>query len=453
MAFEATDPSPRSYPKSVAFVRRAGPILVAAGVDTFVEIEDWLLEEASADRHMIDLLVKLIGRMMAAGSSVDRLTLHIGTLHPQLVGFAWVWNVDDGFCDEVRVADAAIDSDSYRLNPLQRIVETGETIRRTPTEPSTQAEFPIMIELAAAGMTDYVAIPLSGLDTRNVITIATKAVGGFAGAEIDCLRRLFQLFALHVQRHSELKISENALGAYLGHGAAAKVLKGAIKRGAGDSIRAVIWVSDLRNFTKMSDVLAPADMLVLLNAYFEAMATAVAVHGGETLKFIGDGMLAVFPVTVGAAEASHAAVSAAKEAIANLYTSNREMQVTSDTEGGLSLRAGIVLHEGEVFFGNVGAPDRLDFTVIGAAVNEACRVEALTKTIGRDLLMTEAVARHLGPDVEYLGEHQLRGVSARMSVYGLAESTSVASIFLGPDRSPEKEYVNEGGCAALQDQE
>lgn len=421
MAGNTPDPSPRSYPSSVSFVRRAGPIAVAAGsMDTFAEIEIWLLEEASAVRHMINLLVKLIRRMKAAGSSVDRLTLHIGTLHPQLVGFAWVWNVDDGFCDEVRVADAAIDSDAYRLNPLQRIVETGETIRRAPNESSAQAEFPIMIELASAGMTDYVAIPLSGLDTRNVITIATKAAGGFAEAEIDSLTRLFKLFALHVQRHSELKISENALGAYLGYGAAAKVLEGAIKRGAGDSIRAVIWVSDLRNFTRMSDVLAPADMLVLLNAYFEAMASAVAAHGGETLKFIGDGMLAVFPVTVGVAEASRAAVSAAKEAIASLEASNRTIRVVSDAGGRPALRAGIVLHEGEVFFGNVGAPDRLDFTVIGAAVNEACRVEALTKTIGRDLLMTEAVARHVPHDVEHLGEHQLRGVSARMSVYGLA---------------------------------
>jgi adenylate cyclase len=234
------------------------------------------------------------------------------------------------------------------------------------------------------------------------------------------LRRLFQLFALHVQRHSELKISENALGAYLGYGAAAKVLEGAIKRGAGDSIRAVIWVSDLRNFTKMSDALAPADTLLLLNAYFETMVSAVAVHGGEILKFIGDGMLAVFPVTVGVAEASRAAVSAAREAIARLEVSNRTIRVASDAEGRHLLRAGIVLHEGEVFFGNIGAPDRLDFTVIGAAVNEACRVEALTKTIGRDLLMTEAVARHLSHDVEHLGEHQLRGVSARMSVYGLA---------------------------------
>ncbi|MEH2539265.1 MULTISPECIES: hypothetical protein [unclassified Bradyrhizobium] len=233
MTGSTPDPSPRSYPSSVSFVRRAGPLAVSSGsMDTFAEIETWLLEEASAERQMIDLLVKLIRRMKAAGSSVDRLTLHIGTLHPQLVGFAWVWNADDGLCDEVRVADAVIDSDAYKLNPLQRIVETGETIRRAPKESWAQAEFPIMFELAAAGMTDYVAIPLSGLDTRNVVTIATKAAGGFAEAEIDSLTRLFKLFALHVQRHSELKISENALGAYLGYGAATKVLEGAIKRGA-----------------------------------------------------------------------------------------------------------------------------------------------------------------------------------------------------------------------------
>lgn len=415
------DPSPRSYPHSVSLVRRAGPIEIAAKHNaTFSAIKHWLLEDASAEREMIELLVKLIAKMKAAGSSVDRLTLHIGTLHPQLVGFAWIWNAEDGFCDEVRVADAAIVSDAYTLNPLQRIVETGDTIRRAPQTPSAQAEFPIMCELASAGMTDYVAIPLSGLDTRNVITIATTAVDGFSDAEIGCLNALFKLFALHVQRHSELRISENALAAYLGSGAAAKVLEGAIKRGAGDSIRAVIWVFDLRDFTTMSDTLAPADMLVLLNAYFETMASAVAAHGGEVLKFIGDGMLAVFPVTSGIEHASHSAVLAAKDAMTRLAIFNKKGTGFSSLEIRPELRAGIVLHEGEVFFGNIGAPDRLDFTVIGAAVNEACRVEALTKTIGRELLMTEAVAQHLSQDVEHLGEHQLRGVSVLVSVYDLS---------------------------------
>jgi adenylate cyclase len=422
MQSKPPDPSPRSYPQSVYFVRRAGPIeFDSERADTFADIEDWLLENASAEREMIDLIVKLIARMKAAGSSVDRLTLHIGTLHPQLVGFAWIWNDDDGFCDEVRVADATMVSDAYKLNPLQRIVETGETIRRAPQTSTAQAEFPIMAELASAGFSDYVAIPLSGLDTRNVITIATTATGGFCDEEIESLVRLFKLFALHVQRHSELKISENALGAYLGSGAAAKVLEGAIKRGAGDSIRAVIWVSDLRNFTSMSDTLAPAEMLVLLNAYFEAMVSAVSTHGGEILKFIGDGMLAVFPVTDGIDRASRLAVLAAKDAMAHLASFNAQAPSSCFEKDRPVLEAGIVLHEGEVFFGNIGAPDRLDFTVIGAAVNEACRVEALTKTIGRELLITEAVAQHLSQEVEHLGEHHLRGVSARVSVYGLSE--------------------------------
>ena len=422
MKNKAPDSAPRSYPQSVLFVRRAGPIeLVLERSDTFADIENWLLEDASAEREMIVLLVNLITRIKAAGSSVDRLTLHIGTLHPQLVGFAWIWNSDDGFCDEVRVGDATIDSDAYKLNPLQRIVETGETIRRLPQTPSAQAEFPIIRELASAGMTDYAAIPLTGLDKRNVITIATTALGGFAEEEIASLTRLFKLFALHVQRHSELKVSENALCAYLGSGAAAKVLKGAIKRGAGESIRAVIWVSDLRNFTSMSDTLAPADVLVLLNVYFETMASAVAAHGGEILKFIGDGMLAVFPVTEGIGRASRLAVMAAKEAIERLATFNEQYPSMPFAKAFPTLQAGIVLHEGEVFLGNIGAPDRLDFTVIGPAVNEACRVEVLTKTIGRELLMTEAVAQHLCQKVEHLGEHQLRGVSARVSVYGLSE--------------------------------
>ncbi len=328
MTSPTCDPSPRSYPPSVSFVRRADPIVAPENVETFADIETWLLEEASSEREMINLLIKLIGRMKAAGSSVNRLTLHIGTLHPQLVGFAWVWNSDDGFCDEVRVADATIASDAYKLNPLQRIVETGETIRRAPNTSSAQTEFPIMVELASAGFTDYVAIPLSGLDTRNVITVATKAVSGFTKVEIASLVGLFKLFALHVQRHSELRISENALVAYLGFGAATKVLEGAIKRGAGDSIRAVIWVSDLRNFTSMSDTLGPADMLVLLNAYFEAMASAVAAHGGEILKFIGDGLLAVFPVTEGVEKASRLAVLAAKDAITRLKILMQNVRVS-----------------------------------------------------------------------------------------------------------------------------
>jgi adenylate cyclase len=164
-------------------------------------------------------------------------------------------------------------------------------------------------------------------------------------------------------------------------------------------------------------------MLALLNAYFEVMAGAVLAHGGEVLKFIGDGLLAVFPLTDGqdVAGAARAAIAAAHQAFDGLDAINANAPVTlADASAWRPLRAGIALHEGEVFFGNIGSPERLDFTVIGPAVNEASRVEALQKTLGRSILVTDAVARHLDCAMDYLGEHSLRGVAAPIAIYSPA---------------------------------
>jgi adenylate cyclase len=161
-------------------------------------------------------------------------------------------------------------------------------------------------------------------------------------------------------------------------------------------------------------------MLALLNAYFEVMAGAVLSHGGEVLKFIGDGLLAAFPLPDPdqVRDAAHAALAAAQTAMTGLDALNRDPPGTlAGTIGWQPLRAGIALHEGEVFFGNIGAPERLDFTVIGAAVNEASRVEALQKTLGRDILITEAVARHLDVPLDFLGSHSLRGVAVPLAIY------------------------------------
>lgn len=359
-------------------------------------------------------------RLVAAGASIDRVNLHIGTLHPQLIGISWGWNSTDGFCDEIKIAQAAVESDSYKLNPLSRVFELGEVVRCDPRTAEAQAEFPIMAELAAAGMTDYIAFPLSGSEHRNSMTLATKRAGGFSGENTDQIRHLLRLFALHVERHSALRISGNALNAYLGVSAAEQVLNGSIKRGAGQSISAVIWISDLRGFTDLSDRLPNSDMLALLNAYFEIMAGAVLSHGGEVLKFIGDGLLAVFPFTslAHAPRAASAALSAARQALTGLESlnTNSPPQLTA-IAGWNPLRVGIALHEGEVFFGNIGSPERLDFTVIGPAVNEASRVEGLQKMLGRNILVTEAVSRHLDCPMDDLGEHALRGVATKLKIF------------------------------------
>ena len=272
-----------------------------------------------------------------------------------------------------------------------------------------------MKEFAGQGLSEYIAMPMNGGGMyHNAMTVATKRDAGFSEADFTTIRRMLDLFALHVERHIALRIADNTLNAYLGETAAAKVLRGTIKRGSGEPMRAIIWVSDLRGFTDLSGRLGDANMIALLNAYFECLAGAVLRHGGEVLKFMGDGLLAVFPIqgTDDAKTAASAAVAAAQDALTRLDQLNAEAPSPLDTFGGWNpLRTGIALHEGDVFFGNIGAPERLDFTVIGSAVNEASRVEALQKTLGRSLLITEAAARHLDCELDDLGEQRARGGS------------------------------------------
>jgi adenylate cyclase len=415
-------PPPRQYPRGVTVVRRSARGAASApATNSTAEIETWLLRGAAREPEMLLVLESFIWRLIAAGLPLDRVSLHIGTLHPQLLGFAWNWRRDDATCYEVKVQQLASETDSFKLNPLARIFTTGEPIRRNPQTPEAQAEFPIMIELAEAGITDYVALPFSsGTPYRHAMTLATARPGGFNVGAVPDVRRLLDVFALHVERHIAQRIAENAVNAYLGDVAGRKVLSGSIKRGAGEAIRAVIWVSDLRGFTTLSDRISGDNMIVLLNAYFETLAGAVLDHGGEVLKFMGDGLLAVFPIgeDTDAKTAARAALDAAQQAIKGLNDLNAgALPHLAGIDGWHPLRTGIALHEGEVFFGNIGAPERLDFTVIGPAVNEASRVEALQKTLQRSILMTSSVARLLDVPLDHLGEHTLRGVASAVSIY------------------------------------
>jgi len=415
----APPPPLRNYPDGVTVIKRSarGPGCAPAST-SHVDIEHWLLHDAGSEPELLLTYEAFLWHMVAAGLPLDRASLHIGTLHPQLLGFAWNWRRSDWLCDEVKVKHLTAATDAYKLNPLSRIFASGEPLRRFPQHPEAQAEFPIMRELAANGYTEYVALPLGGDRFRHAVTFATMDPDGFAGHDVDQLRRLLRLFTLHVERHIAVRIATNTLSAYLGPVAAAKVLSGEINRGAGQSIRAMIWVADLRDFTDLSSRLSGADMIALLNAYFETFAGAVLAHGGEVLKFMGDGLLAVFPLGDGAEAAARATLAAAEQAIAGLDALNRSAPAPLDRIAGWKpLRAGIAIHEGEVFFGNIGAPERLDFTVIGPAVNEASRVEALQKTIGRAILITAAAARHLDTPLDHVGDHALRGVAAPMAIY------------------------------------
>jgi adenylate cyclase len=420
------DPAPRQYSPAVSLQRRTarGPS-AAPERTTPDEIEAWLLREAVRADDLLPLYESLVWRLVAAGLPLDRSSLHVGTLHPQLFGFGWNWDRSDGLCDEIRVSEAALRHDSYRRNPLFHVIEYGESVRCDLGDAQILARFPLAAELAAQGLTDYLAEPLGGGGTyHNAATVATRRAGGFTDADLEVLKRLFALFALHVERHIALRIVGNVLDTYLGPAAGGKVLSGSIRRGAGEPIRAIIWVSDLRGFTDLADRLDGNDMIALLNAYFERMAGAVLAHDGEVLKFIGDGLLAVFPFSAfgDEARAAEASVAAAEEALRAVDRLNADAPPElAHIEGWRPLRSGIALHEGDVFFGNVGAPERLDFTVIGRAVNAASRVEALTKTLGRAILMTEPVARRLDRPLDPLGTHALRGLAEPVPLFGLRQ--------------------------------
>lgn len=417
------DPSPRAYSPGVTLVRRAKRGTSAAPKQTSVsEIESWLLGPAADEIDLLFLFEAFAWHLVAACLPLDRLSLHVGTLHPQLFGFSWTWEKDDGYCDEVRVPESALQSDSYLKNPLFRVIEYGETFRGRTADTALAKRYPLLHELAEKGITDYAVLPIGGGTTyHNAATIATKQPGGFTAEEYSSLQRILGLFALHVERHIALRIAGNVLDTYLGRLAGRQVLDGSIKRGSGDAIQAVIWVSDLRGFTDLTDRLSGQEVTQLLNSYFECLAGTVMDHGGEVLKFIGDGLLAVFPLASPYEQdrdAAHAALAAAEQAVERIAAINRQPPESLQAISGWHpLRTGIALHEGDVFFGNVGAPERLDFTVIGRAVNEASRVETLCKSLERSILVTEPVARRLDRKLENLGEHPLRGVAKPVSIF------------------------------------
>jgi adenylate cyclase len=238
------------------------------------------------------------------------------------------------------------------------------------------------------------------------------------------LQRLLPALALNLDIIALGHIAENVLAAYLGERSGKRVLEGVIRRGSGELIDAIVWVSDMRDFTGLSDRLAGPDMIRLLNAYFERLVEAVQKSGGEVLKFIGDGMLAIFPVTesIPAADAARAALRAASAALAAIHALNGkagdELRIATPWR---PIEMGIALHRGSVFYGNIGAADRLDFTVTGPVVNLAARIEPLSKRSGRHLLLTGAVAELLDAPLESLGSFEFRGVAEPVEIFAAPE--------------------------------
>jgi adenylate cyclase len=251
----------------------------------------------------------------------------------------------------------------------------------------------------------------------NAVSVATDRPNGFTDAEIERFKGLVPLLALVLEVKETRRIASTLLDTYLGRDAGRRVLGGLIRRGDGITIAAALWYCDLRNFTATTEALSRAETISLLNDYFECMVAPVHRHGGEVLKFIGDALLAIFPMVddLDRDRACQAALAAAEEALADLDRLNHRRQAG----GRPTLEAGIALHAGAVTYGNIGAPDRLDFTVIGAAVNFVTRLERMCGQVGRSLLASAVFASPCGSKLVSIGRYRLRGMAQAQEIFAL----------------------------------
>jgi adenylate cyclase len=376
---------------------------------------DWLLRQGRHIPTPEGLVRELCARVREAGMPIDRVAFFFGTLHPQYWGIAMFW--DGALVKVLRASFQMQDTDEVRNSPARRITEGERAIRRRLEQADCPMDFPVLQELREAGMTDYViAEVVFGTGARNSVSLSTRRPGGFTDHDIAEVQRLLHPFGMAMEIHVGRALSRTLLETYLGRISGGRVLEGQIKRGDGEEIEAVIWFSDLRDSTPLSRALGERRFLELLNDYFEATAGAVLVHGGEVLRFIGDASLAVFPTGGGdVREACERAVRAARAARERVQAANAQRRGA----GLAPFASGIGLHLGRVLYGNIGTAERLEFSVIGAAANEAARIEALCKDTGQDVVLSGTVASALGQALPSLGSFELRGVPQPMEVFAL----------------------------------
>ena len=391
----------------------------------------WAVREGLRSAGAYELFDGYCQRLVIDGVELWRAHLAMETLHPQWSGYGYTWRRDLNAIEPQQYVHGSTEDADFLGSPFNELIvraqggEENPSLRRR-VEQDDQRDFPILVEFFAAGATDYLAYLFEfgkGGDrsqgTGIVYSFVTDRRGGFSDDDTTLLQATLPGLSLAMKAHAGYVIASGLLGTYLGEDAGRRVHAGSILRGSVDTLRAVIWYADIRGFTTVSDS-APGPVVVeLLNEVFEILTASLRVHGGQVLKFIGDGMLAIFSFEEhDRAETCRHALDAAIEAMRNID----EMNKARATAGLPVASVDLALHLGEVLYGNVGATDRLDFTVIGPAVNEVARIEALCEPLDRPVLVSaEFVAGITGADdrLESLGRHALRGIREPKEIFAL----------------------------------
>src|SRR5262245_23037734 len=388
-------------------------------------LHNWLIEAGLGGLPVSELFDGFCQRLVAGGVSLARGFLSIGALHPLWRANSLTWQ-DGGIAE---VADFRYDymqAAGWQTSPFRYMLET-RTPRLHRRLGGGALDFPVLDEFRSAGLTEWLALMRGfGWDQGRpeasqlgvVLSWATDRPQGWSAAEIGIIEELSGALALAARGSTALATTQSVLATYLGHDAAGLIVGGHVRRGSVGRIASFILYADLRGFTDFAEVTPPEEVTRRLNGYFDCMGESVATAGGEILKFLGDGILAAF---LSSEERDRPAVAAATlDAAQDLLARVDRLNATEIAAGKPALALDIALHEGEVTYGNVGTADRLDFTAIGPAINEATRLEALCKELGRNLLVSDSFVRAapaLRTQLQSLGRHRLRGVREPREVF------------------------------------
>ncbi len=399
-------------------VRSASAAIGSVIVD---DICEWLVDQALDEPDIEALFTGCCQRLHAAGVPVSRAMVGYSTLHPLYRSRTFIFTPDRPLFVEPH-SHAGRNNPEWRRSPLYYMITNGVLIlRRRLAGESAMLDFPLLEELAGAGLTDYFAYLVSFDGGRRIDEDPSGMIGswctdrpaGFTDEHLAVLTRVQRQLAVAMKVRVKGEIADNVLSAYLGNQAGRKVLAGSIRRGDGERIHAIVWYCDLRDSTRLAAGMGHEAFLSLLNDYFECTAGAVLDHGGEVLRFVGDAVLAIFPVP----DESHLE-SAGRNALGAV----REAMIRGQKlrEAGRQVEFGIGLHIGDVLFGNIGVPSRVEFSVIGPCANEVARIEGLTKTLQRPVLLSGELAAVLeGATLADLGAHSIAGVAAPMRVFAI----------------------------------
>ncbi|CAN5450216.1 adenylate/guanylate cyclase domain-containing protein [soil metagenome] len=375
----------------------------------------WLARQALRHPEVDVLFDRFCKHLLDSGIPLWRCSLGLEVIHPETSGSQIRWIAEKSEREET-LRPRGEWGDEYVKGPVSIVDETDKPYRRRLEGPI--ADMPILEELRLQGATDYFITPLPFVDRSRsaYLSYATREEGGFTDAHVASLERATLLFSPYAERHVLQRIGLDLLTTYIGPRSAERVYAGTISRGESELISAVICMADMRGFTRYVDTQELSTVLATLNDFFAVLVDAIVAQGGEVLKFMGDAVLAGFAQAGdNLSSACHSAIAAARQ----IETGIAGLNTARIAAGRQPLAFGLALHAGDVAYGNIGGRTRLDFTVIGPAVNHTARLLELTKTAQHPILMSEVFARTSGLSLVALGHRRLRDVPGTQNIYTL----------------------------------